>query len=95
MKPTKNRVFCKDCGRTKMLFETQKKADNFIKFNKEEIETDSGFAPQRSYFCVFCGGWHTTHLKEEIVKSPNEKLLENYLIKKAKKSERLRRSSWP
>ena len=51
MKPTKNKVFCKDCGRTKMLFETEKKAENFIKFNKEEIEAESGYGPQRSY-CI-------------------------------------------
>lgn len=86
MKPTKNKVFCKDCGKTKMLFETQKKADNFIKFNQEEILTDAGFAPQRSYFCVFCGGWHTTHLKEEFGKSKKEIILENYLTEKAKKT---------
>jgi vacuolar-type H+-ATPase subunit I/STV1 len=86
MKPTRNKVFCKDCDRTKMLFETKKKADNFIKFNKEEIEADSGYAPERSYFCVFCGGWHTTSLKEEFGKSKKEKLLENYLTEKAKKA---------
>ena len=36
MKP-KNRVFCYDCGRPKLLFETEKKALNFIKFNADEI----------------------------------------------------------
>lgn len=30
MKP-KNRVMCPDCGRSKMLFETETKANNFIK----------------------------------------------------------------
>jgi len=83
MKPTKNKVFCKDCCRTKMLFETQKKADNFIAFNQEEIETESGYAPQRSYFCVFCGGWHITSIKETIGISKKEKLLENFLAEKA------------
>lgn len=37
MKPTKNRVYCRDCGRVKMLFETEKQADTFIRFNREEI----------------------------------------------------------
>ncbi len=46
MKPIKNKVFCKNCGRTKMLFDTEKKAENFIKFNKEEIETESGYGPK-------------------------------------------------
>lgn len=60
MKPTKNRVYCKDCGRVKMLFETQKKADTFLKFNSEDIEKESGYAPLRSYFCIVCNGWHVT-----------------------------------
>lgn len=60
MKPTKNRVFCYDCGRNKMLFETEKKANNFLKFNAEEIEEESGKRPVRSYFCQSCCGWHIT-----------------------------------
>jgi hypothetical protein len=76
MKPTKNRVFCKDCERTKMLFETEKKAENFIKFNYEEIEATSGYRPQRSYYCLFCDGWHTTSMKEQIGLSKKEQLFE-------------------
>ena len=82
MKPTRNKVFCRDCGRTKMLFETEKKADNFIAFNQEEIEIETGRSPKRSYFCQFCGGWHTTSIKEKIGISRNEKLLNDYLEKK-------------
>lgn len=55
MKPTRNRVFCRDCGRAKMLFETEKKADNFIAFNQEDIEIETGKAPKRSYFFNFVG----------------------------------------
>ena len=29
----KNRVLCPDCGREKMLFETEKKAKLFIEYN--------------------------------------------------------------
>ena len=76
MKPTKNKVFCNNCNRTKMLFETEKKAKNFIKFNKEEIEAESGMVPERAYYCEFCGGWHTTHFKEKRGKTRNEKLFE-------------------
>ena len=36
MKPTRNRIFCPQCKRPKMLFESQKKADNFIEFNKSK-----------------------------------------------------------
>ena len=65
MKPTKNHVYCPACRHTKMLFETQKKADNFIKFNGEEIKSCSkyGKAPVRSYFCCMCAGWHVTSVQ--------------------------------
>lgn len=89
MKPTKNKIFCNDCGRVKMLFETEKKANNFIKFNKEEIEMESGVAPQRSYFCLFCGGWHITSIKENIGMSRNEKRFENHLKEKSEKTKKI------
>jgi hypothetical protein len=76
MKPTKNKVFCNNCNRAKMLFETEKKAENFIRFNKEEIEAETGIGPQRAYYCLFCGGWHITHFKEPRGKTRNEKLFE-------------------
>ena len=80
MKPSKNRVFCKDCGKTKMFFETEKKADNFIKFNGEEIMQESGFKPERSYFCIYCGGWHLTSQKENLnIKSRTERVVDRYL----------------
>lgn len=65
MKPTKNQIFCIGCKHKKMLFESKSKADNFIKFNGEEIENQSGKAPTRSYYCSFCGGWHVTSIAEE------------------------------
>ena len=42
MKLSKNKVFCYDCGRNKMLFETEKKANTFLKFNADIIEEESG-----------------------------------------------------
>lgn len=57
MKPTKNRIFCRECGRAKMLFESEKKAMNFIKFNSEEFDSKT---PNRAYYCEVCGGWHVT-----------------------------------
>lgn len=57
MKPTKNRIFCPECRRTKMLFESEEKAERFIKFNKSEM---GDYHPTRTYYCVACGGWHTT-----------------------------------
>lgn len=61
MKPTKNRVFCNECRRPKMLFETEKKALLFMKFNNEEIASENDIVPTRAYFCEACGGWHLTH----------------------------------
>lgn len=78
MKPTRNKVFCKDCERAKILFETEKKANNFIKFNTEEIEEESGYGPQRSYYCLFCGGWHITSIKVKIGLSRKEQKFEQY-----------------
>lgn len=43
-----------------MLFEEKKNADNFIHFNKDTILEESAKAPVRSYYCVFCSGWHVT-----------------------------------
>lgn len=88
MKPTKNRVYCKDSGRKKMLFETEKKANTFIKFNSEEIAAESGFGPSRSYFCIFCNGWHVTSKAEPPdTKSTTEVFLDRYREEKEKKLE--------
>lgn len=62
MKPTKNKVFCIGCKHHKMLFESQSKADNFIKFNSDEIAEQTGKMPSRSYYCSFCCGWHITSI---------------------------------
>ena len=87
MKPTKNRIFCKDCGKPKMLFETEKKADTFIKFNSDEIEQESGYKPERSYFCIYCGGWHVTSIRDYLeIKSKTEILLDKYKEEKEKKA---------
>lgn len=60
MKPKKNKIFCIGCRKTKILFESQSKANNFISFNKQAIYGENRKAPVRSYYCVFCCGWHTT-----------------------------------
>ena len=60
MRPTKNRVYCYGCQRSKMLFESKAKADNFIAYNSEGMLEENGKAPVRSYYCEFCGGYHVT-----------------------------------
>jgi len=85
MKPTKNRIYCNDCGRAKMLFETEKKANNFIKFNSQDIENENGYSPVRSYYCISCGGYHVTHHAEpKNVKTRTEIVLEIYQQRKRK-----------
>ena len=78
MKP-KHRVYCYDCGKPKLLFETEKKALNFIKFNADEIEQTKGYKPERIYFCKACGGYHVTHSKvERYIPSITDKALERF-----------------
>ena len=64
MKPSK-RIYCRECGRSKLLFETEKKPLRFIKFNADEIEAETGRKPERAYYCECCGGWHTTSMKNK------------------------------
>lgn len=77
MKPTNNRVYCIGCKHPKMLFETQTKADNFIKFNRDEIASSSDKVPTRSYYCSFCCGWHVTSVEDEGKAEANDKRDEN------------------
>jgi hypothetical protein len=91
MKPTKNRVFCFDCGKHKMLFESENKANRFIQFNSEEIESENGYAPNRSYYCIACAGWHVTHKQDNIVEqSRTERVLKQYDQYKQERKERQR-----
>lgn len=65
MKPKNNRIFCIGCHHNKMLFATQAKADNFIKFNSKDIAAHSSKVPSRSYYCSFCCGWHVTSIDDD------------------------------
>ena len=79
MKPSKGRVFCLECRRHKLLFDSEKKAELFIKFNADEIEESSGYVPVRSYYCIACGGWHVTHKPlVHAKKSVSERIVEDY-----------------
>ena len=61
MKPKKNNLFCIDCGRPKMLFETEKKAQNFIKYNGNDILREGQTIDDiRVYYCPSCCGYHIT-----------------------------------
>lgn len=72
----KNKVMCPDCGKQKILFESESKANNFIKFNKDEIRNGNKL---RSYYCPACCGWHVSHMTfhKEMTKR-TDKLIEAY-----------------
>lgn len=48
-----------------MFFETQAKAENFLKYNREKILEENGVAPTRSYYCIMCAGYHLTSKASE------------------------------
>lgn len=77
-----SRVFCNECNRKKLLFETEGKARNFIKFNSDEIEHVNGFAPNRTYYCESCGGWHVTHKEDTggYKVTPTQRALDAYRL---------------
>lgn len=89
MKPTRNRFFCRACGKTKMLFETERQADNYIRFNSSEVLDANGHAPVRSYYCNVCMGWHVTsnrnaeHFKQW--RSKAETAVDSYIREKEEK----------
>lgn len=60
MKPTRNHIYCPSCGREKMFFASQAKADAFIRYNSGKILEETGKAPVRSYYCALCCGYHVT-----------------------------------
>lgn len=76
MKPSKCKIFCPDAGKTKMVFETEKKAMTFIKFNADEIKAESGYSPTRAYYCVSCGGYHLTSKKDSTYFQDRDKLIQ-------------------
>lgn len=74
----KNKVFCLDCGKRKLLFSSEKKAETFMKFNNPGFLASDGKAMARAYFCPSCCGWHVTSKKAQPRKTMTEKVLELY-----------------
>ena len=77
MKPSKSRVMCPDCGRQKMLFESEKKAQNFLKFNEEAINPD-GTREMRVYYCPACCGYHISSHQYKGNNRKTDKIIEKY-----------------
>ena len=81
----KNRVLCPDCGREKMLFENEKKANLFIKFNGQEISTDVNNL--RVYYCPACCGYHISSHKYFGDNKNTERLIKQYNFDKHRDEE--------
>lgn len=62
-----------------MVFETEKKAQNFMKFNNQNFD-NTEVVPVRAYYCSACGGWHVTKRKtwNKYKEDPAEKLVRAY-----------------
>ena len=78
-----------------MVFETEKKAQNFMKFNNQNFD-NTEVVPVRAYYCAACGGWHVTKRKtwNKYKEDPAEKLVrayKNITEKKPKRSKEVRK----
>lgn len=60
------------------MFETERKAKDFIKWNWEDIQEYSGRIPTRVYYCECCGGWHTTSSPKKNVQSKTQSVIERF-----------------
>lgn len=82
MSKPKNRIFCPDCGKQKMLFESESKANSFIKWNKDSLINGDKL---RAYYCPACCGWHISHQKyHKDMDERTDKLIEYYNKAKTK-----------
>lgn len=89
MKPTKSRVLCPDCGRMKVVFESEKAALKFIEYNTEDILKRGGYAPKRVYYCDLCCGWHITGQKQHIYKTRKRQALDRCIEMEREKGQRV------
>ena len=50
---------CPDCGKPKMQFESECKAQNFIRWNGNDFSQEG--QSLRAYYCKACCCWHISH----------------------------------
>ena len=87
MKP-KRRIYCPDCGKPKMLFETERKAQDFIRWNSDDMEAHGD--ELRAYYCPSCCGWHVSHKKHrEDYDTRTKDLIDAYRRSKMQRKGRL------
>ena len=72
----KNRVLCPDCGREKILFETEKKAKLYIEYNWESIIDYKN--KLRVYHCPACCGYHVSSKKYIGDNRSTERMINRY-----------------
>lgn len=58
--PVASSKYCPGAGKSKLSFESKQAADRYIRFNREQILRENGYAPVRSYRCPVCGCWHVS-----------------------------------
>ena len=56
----RNLIYCPESKQFKLQFDSPESAQNFIKYNADEIMEESGRYPIREYFCKSCGCYHVT-----------------------------------
>ena len=85
MKPKNNSYWCPDCNRPKMRFDTEKKAQNFIKYNGSDILKEGQTIDQiRVYYCPSCCAYHiTTKPYKKSYENNTNKLIDIYKRNKA------------
>jgi len=89
MATIKNRIYCNQCQKSKFLFESEAKANNFLKFNHEAIKerNGNGKAPIKSYYCTSCCGWHVTSKGYETTEFNIEPIADSASLEKKRKKE--------
>ena len=84
MSKPKNRIVCPDCGKPKMLFDSESSVNNFIRFNNKEIGNYL-----RSYYCPACCGWHITKMQySSKYEGRTDKLINAYKTDKSHHSQK-------
>lgn len=53
-------IWCPGASRSKLQFESLRKAESYIRWNSGEIRRESGKAPVRAYYCQECCCYHVT-----------------------------------
>ena len=59
MEPKREKIYCNDSKKNRILFETKAAANHFIKRCKR-VKTKWDYSTMYAYHCKYCKGWHIT-----------------------------------